>query len=109
MVWQVIIQMFDDLVKLISEEYTFDEIGRQISQRTEKEVFARVESVSRSEFFNAGQAGLKPEYKVTVWTDEYGGELLVEYNEVVYAVYRTYLDKDRTELYLRRKEGTANG
>ena len=57
MVWQVIIQMFDDLVKLISEEYTFDEIGRQISQRTEKEVFARVESVSRSEFSTPGRRG----------------------------------------------------
>ena len=101
--------MYDDLIGLVSEKYTFDEIGRQIPERTKREVFAEIKSISQSEFFNAGQSGLKPEYKITVWTQEYNGERLVEYNDRIYTVYRTYIGKDRTELYLTRKEGISNG
>ena len=49
------------------------------SAQTEREIFARMEDVSRSEFFNGGQAGFRPELKFTVFQAEYQGEAVAEY------------------------------
>lgn len=72
-------------------------------------VYARVESVSRSEFFEAGRNGLSPEFKFTMFAYDYDGQKIVEYQGKRYAVYRTYLGRDDTlELYVQ-EEGRSNG
>lgn len=78
---------------------------------TEREVFARVKSASRSEFFDGGQAGFKPEYQFTVFCDEYQGESECEYEGIIYSIYRTYQvpGTDDLELYVQRKVGTTSG
>ena len=71
-----------------------------------REIFAQVESVTRAEFFDAGRNGLNPEYKFTVFFDDYEGEDTVIYNGKPYGIYRTYRAKtDELELYAERKGG----
>lgn len=76
-----------------------------------RQVFAKVWSVTRSEFFEAGRAGYKPELVFSVWAGDYSGEGVIEYNDESYAVYRTFRRRegdgsDYIELYAERKAGT---
>ena len=96
----------DVAVKLISETFTFDDIGNQLATESENSVFATIESISQSEFFSAGQSGFKPDYKVVIWGFEHTNEGIVELDSVRYSVYRTFLRKDeKIELYLSKKVG----
>lgn len=57
-------------------------------------------------FFDGGKNGLKPEYKVTMFSGDYNGEQSFIYNGNAYGVYRTYRAKtDIIELYTERKGG----
>ena len=99
-----------DVINLVSYTYTVDAIGQRVPVETKTEVFCDVQSISRSEFYDAGKIGLTPEYKVTMFAPEYGGETVVEYNNKLYGVYRTYEGRNDTmELYLARKEGVTSG
>ena len=55
-----------------------------------RSVFARVESVSRSEFFEAGRNGLRPDYKMTMFSYDYEGEKIVEFNGRRFNVVRAF-------------------
>lgn len=93
-------------IALLSIEYTQDDLGEWTETREETEVFARVESVSMSEFYQAGMQGFKPEYKMTVWMNEYSGQELLEYNDKQYRIYRSYRrDDGRIELYVTERKG----
>lgn len=75
---------------------------------TEKVVFAQVSSVTRAEFFAAGESGIKPEFCFTMLAAEYNGETTILYNGAAYAVYRTFQRRtDIMELYVRRKAGAG--
>lgn len=94
------------VLTLISVSYTEDDIDQQVPVETRKDVFCNITSVSASEFFDAGRAGLKPEFRATMFVYDYGGEDTVELDGVRYGVYRTYLGRNETiELYLERKVG----
>jgi SPP1 family predicted phage head-tail adaptor len=98
--------MRDDIAYLISKTIVEDEIGNQIEQEEEKEVFCTVESITQSEYFQASQSGLKPQIKLTMSEFDYSGEAEVEYNTKRYAIYRTFLRNDEhIELYLTEKAG----
>lgn len=95
-----------NVVYLIHETYASDSIGQMIATEVSRQVFCNVSSVTQTEWFNGGQNGLKPEYRVTMFAPDYEGEKLVEFNGVRYGVYRTYLRQDELlELYLERKTG----
>ena len=76
---------------------------------TEAEVYAKVKSITRSEFFSAGQNGLRPDYQFSVFAGEYSGQKSCEYNGERYAIYRTYRaeDSDYMELYVQREVGVS--
>lgn len=94
------------MLTLIKTTYTVDSIGQQVPQETRRNVFCNISSVSASEFFDAGRAGLKPEYRATMFAPDYEREEIVEMDGVQYGVYRTYLGRNETiELYLERKAG----
>ena len=94
------------VLTLIKTTYTVDSIGQQVPQETRRNVFCNISSVSASEFFDAGRAGLKPEYRATMFAPDYEREEIVELDGVQYGVYRTYLGSNETiELYLERKTG----
>lgn len=91
---------------LISKTYTLDALNQQIASLTTREVFCNIQSVTQSEWFNGGQQGLKPEYKVTMFAPDYEGEEIVSLNGTQYSVYRTYLRQDENiELYLEKRTG----
>lgn len=93
-------------ISLISRSYTYSSIGVPITEEHKKDVFAFVFSVGRSEFFNAGQHGLKPAAVYAVRSTEYGGQNEIESNGERLSVYRTYERADgRTELYTSRRKG----
>lgn len=96
-----------NVVTLIKETYSSDSIGQMIATEVLRDVFCNVASVTQSEWFQGGQNGLRPEYRVTVFAPDYEGEKIVELNGVRYGVYRTYLRQDENlELYLERKTGS---
>lgn len=97
------------VLKLISVTYTDDTIGQKVPTETTRNVFCSVESVTQSEWFNAGNAGLKAEYRAVMFAPEYKGEELCELNGVRYGIYRTYLtNNEEIELYLERKAGVRS-
>lgn len=97
----------DDVITLVKETKTQDANGIHRIQTSTREVFCVCESVSRSEFYEAGRNGLNPEYKFILFFGDYEGERTVIYNGQPYAVYRTYKGKtDDIELYAERKGGT---
>ena len=100
-----------NVITLLSRPGSQDENGIwHDGEEVRRQIFCQVDSVSRAEFFSAGQIGLKPEYRFTVFFGDYDDEELVEYNGQVYSVYRTYhARKDELELYVTRKEGIRNG
>lgn len=95
----------NELLKLISTEYEFDEIGNETVKTVDREIFCECMSISQKEYFQCSQSGLKPEYKFKIWLDDYAGETLVTYNDVLYSVYRTYKLNDFIELYVTLKVG----
>lgn len=93
-------------IYLIKEAYAEDSYGVQRVTRTKRSVFANVQSVSASEWFEGGRNGLNPEYRFTMFSPDYEGEKVVEYNGVLYGVYRTYQARtDIIELYVQLKKG----
>lgn len=96
------------VIYLVALTWTTDTIGNPTAVESPREVFCNIQSVSRSEFFEAGQYGLKPEYKVTMFEPDYQGEDLVKINSEYYSVYRTYIRQDeQIELYLTKKANHA--
>lgn len=96
-----------DIVTLYADSVSFNDYGVAVKTRTSREVFCKVDSVTRDEFFEGGRSGLNPQYRITMFFGDYAGETLVGYNGRNYSVYRTYMAKtDIIELYVERKGGT---
>ena len=94
-------------ISLIGKSYTTNSIGVTVVTETKTDVFATVYSVSQTEFFRAGQEGLKPAAVYAVRSMEYDGQDEIEANSVRYSIYRTFVRSDgRTELYVNRRKGT---
>ena len=94
-----------DVLILISRTIAKDTYGNETVTENEKTVFCEVDSISQSEFFAAADSQLNPEYRFTVFFGDYNGEVIVKYNGVRYAIYRTYRTGDGIELYCERKIG----
>lgn len=96
-----------DVVTLYADTVSFDDYGVARTVRTGKEVFCKVDSVTRSEFFEAGRNGLNPEYRISMFFGDYNGENIIGYKGRMYSVYRTYqATTDILEVYVERKGGT---
>lgn len=76
---------------------------------TERTILARMDDVTRAEFFSAGQSGMRPELRFTVNPIEYEGERICDWNGARYAIYRTYHvpGTDDLELYVQREAGVT--
>lgn len=114
----------DDVIKLVSITYTKDKYGNQMPVRTERQVFCKVESIGRSEFYQAAQVDMKPSYTfVLSHFMDYHGERELLYKdwtgvEKNYEIVRQYRGKgDTQELVAEERTGrdgsvgggTANG
>lgn len=101
--------MIDSTIKLISVRYEQDEYANQKEVTDEREVFCKVRSVTRSEFYGAGSERLRPDY-VFVLSDfrEYHGEKFCKYVdfdgiEKTYSIIRTYMSDFEIELSARER------
>ena len=103
----------DDLIYLISQTYTEDEMGQMVPSETQTPVWAHIQSVTRAEWTDAGQRGLQPQLVAITPMVNYNGESIVQIgtgeHAKRYAVYRTFFgpDTDQIELYLERKVGVS--
>ena len=97
----------DDVITLVDIRYAPDLNG--VTKRCDdirRTVFCGVESISRSEYFEAGRLGLQPEFQMVVSQADYHGERLAEYHGKRYAIYRTYpKNTDKIELYVQEEAG----
>ena len=104
------------VITLVKETTTKDAYGVERTSRTSRSilaqvdsrnVFAQVDSVTRTEFFDGGRNGLNPEFMFTMFFGDYEDEPEVIYKGKRYAVYRVYHGRNDTiELYVERKGGT---
>lgn len=108
--------MDDVLVLIKNTGYTTDAEGNQIPAETRRTVFCQVSSVGRSEFYQAAQADMHPEYIFTISNfRDYQGEKLAEYTdwlgtEHVLYITRAYKipDEDAIELTCQERTGSLD-
>lgn len=98
----------DSLVTLVGQSYTTDSLGQRIPTPTERNVWAHVQSVSRSEWFQGGQNGLRPSLVIYTPRVNYKGENTVIIAGKAYSVYRTYFNDAKDEIELYVEERVAN-
>lgn len=95
-----------NVLTLVSITHETDSIGQKIPVESAVDVFCSVSGISATEWFKAGEAGLRPAYRVTLFAPDYDGQEVVILDGVRYAVYRTYLAKnEQIELYLEKQVG----
>ena len=93
-------------IKLISKTYTTNSIGVPVATEVKKTRFAIMSNINQSEYYEAGQIGLKPFACYSLRAMEYGGEDEVEVGSKRLTVYRTYNRTDgRVELYTTERKG----
>lgn len=92
-------------IVLIAETVTVNALRIEEVTETRREVLAEIESISQSEYFAAQDSDLNPEYRFRVFFADYNGEKIVEFEGERFAVYRTFRNFDRVELYTERKVG----
>lgn len=96
-------------IYLVASVYSQSEEGVIYEQHTERMVYANVTSVTGSEWFEGGRAGLNPELRFRVFAPDYNNEEILKYNGKYYAIYRTYMARnDILELYCERRKGVED-
>lgn len=92
--------LWRDVVYLITQVEGENDIGDPImDDGNPREVFANKRSVRQSEFYQAAQAGLRPELMFEVRSVEYQGEPKLRYDSRDYRIIRTY-EKDSETIEL---------
>lgn len=94
-----------DVLTLKAQTISTDQYGNEVATEVEKQVFCEVDSITQTEFYQAANTELNPEYKFTIFFGDYDGQPIVEYNGLRYAIYRSYRTGDDLELYVERKIG----
>ena len=95
-----------EMITLIGVTKSKNDYGMEVEDEHPRTVFVNVQSVSRQEFFSAGQAGLQPQYVFTMFGPDYDGERTAIYHGRRYSVYRTYArTDDLIELYVEERAG----
>ena len=93
---------------LIRKVMSKDALGYPIATESKVTVLCNARTVSRQEFFDAGKAGLVPQYEIRINAIEYNGEDELEYNGKRYGIYRTYQADDYVSLYVEYKGGVSD-
>lgn len=101
--------MFNEVITLVKQEKSVDEYGDITVVETERQVFAKLASISQSEFYQAQAVGFKPELKFIIADYlDYKNEPLVKYQGYAdddietYSVIRTYRNGNALEIIVKR-------
>lgn len=98
---------------LLGEQSTKDSTGQTVVTKTEVGVIGIDNSVYQNEFFQADQAGLRPQGSIKMNSADYHGERYLGFkddqgNRTDYSIYRTYEpDNDWIELYYGSRVGNG--
>lgn len=98
---------------LLGETRTKDSTGQTVTTKTEIEAIGIQSSTYQNEFFQADQAGLRPQGSIKMNSADYHGEKLLGFkdanlNMTVYSIYRTFEpDNDWIELYYGSRVGNG--
>lgn len=97
-----------DLITITTEKDYLNQVVEKL--RTSATVMAEIDSVTKSEFYEAGRLGFQPDFRATIYDFEYTDEPIVKWNGKLYSVYRTYYinGADRVELYCTERGGTKD-
>ena len=83
-----------DVIDLITETASAHGVHDTVTE-TARTVYCTVRSVTRTEFYNALNAGIQPEYVfVLALAEDYQDERVVRYRGQKYRVVRTYRTED---------------
>lgn len=101
--------MYDGIAILKKKKITQDKFGNEIESYEDNPVYVKPKSIYANEFYQAATAGLKPSIKLVMKNCiDYQGEELLEYNEKLYSVIRTFQEKDGLELICQEKIGNGS-
>ena len=94
-----------DVITLITENRTGHGVHEAVTD-TERTVMCSVESVRRSEYYNAANAGYRPEYVFKLaLAEDYQNERLVKFHGQRFRVVRTYpTEDDGIEITVERSD-----
>ena len=98
--------MFDHEVTLVKEVYGFDKYRNSIATEEETTILCRKESVTRTEFYEAGRNDSNPSIVIVIHPYEYENQPEVIFEGTRYRVIRTYqMDFEEMELVCEVKTG----
>ncbi|MBR2653964.1 MAG: hypothetical protein IKD59_05345 [Lachnospiraceae bacterium] len=98
-----------DIAYLIADSYALNDYGVYVKTSQERKVFVSVSSISSTEWFEGSRNGLNPQYRFTMFSHDYQGEKVIEYNGTRYTIYRTFnRTVDKIELYAELKKGNTS-
>lgn len=96
----------DDVCFLMTTTTTLDEMMQEIEIQLPEMVYCATSSIGQREFSATMQNGLKAQLTIIIDHDEYDGQKEVEYNQVKYSIYRTFVRGDGDiELYCEVRVG----
>ena len=91
-----------DVIDLITENTAAHGVHATVTEQA-RTVYCTVQSVSRSEFYNAMNAGVRPEW--VALAEDYQGERVVRYKGQRLRVVRTYVtESDGIEITCERSD-----
>lgn len=97
--------MRDGVAYLVHETFTMDALLQRVPVTERRMIYVTERSVSRSEWHAATNNGFSPDISLTTQRVNYDGESVIEYEDNIYFIYRTYTAGDDIELYLEKRQG----
>lgn len=83
-----------DVIQLITETRSAHGVHESITE-TARQVYAEIRSATRSEYYTALNAGIRPSYVFKLTADgDYQNERYLRYQGLKYSIARTYLTRD---------------
>lgn len=99
----------DDVAILRTETISVSDIGVEKKTYTDKQVFVQARAVTRREFYDAQQAGLRPSLVLVLSNRaDYAGEKVAVFHGTEYTVLRTYWADSGDAVELTLEERVAN-
>ncbi|WP_449451643.1 phage head closure protein [Streptococcus suis] len=97
--------MWNHEITLIAKKITGqDKLKQNVTEEVKTTLLCRRRSVTRSEFYQANQVGMRPSLVVDIRSFEYDNQELAEFEGKRYRVIKTYpVDLETLELTLTEK------
>lgn len=91
--------MYNEIIFLVAKTSTTNNVGDSIQTEVKAMQFAKLKSISQTEFYQAHANGLKPEIKFALPDVlDYDGQEEIIYNNFRYKVLRTFKPEDSNEI-----------